>query len=199
MAWLQLGDISKGQAMEGFIALLDRLCPLFKPYIEAIKKDREEKNRLALEEEKRQKELKEQEKVKFEEQKQVENERNREEQQKRQLQDALNQQTYHQFKAYAEKQFPGNPEQQAVLIRQLQTEHYHQYMQQLQAQFNNPSSVGSTSIIDESQKNFDTCLDESCNENDERDLCESDNESAGMMFKKNKNKFLQYVITIFCP
>jgi len=50
------------------------------------------------------------------------------------LQDALNQQTFHQFKAYAEKQYPGNPEQQAVLIRQLQTEHYHQYMQQLQAQ-----------------------------------------------------------------
>lgn len=38
------------------------------------------------------------------------------------------------FQAYAEKQFPGNPEQQAVLIRQLQNEHYHQYMQQLHSQ-----------------------------------------------------------------
>lgn len=35
---------------------------------------------------------------------------------------------------YAEKQFPGNPEQQAVLIHQLQKEHYHQYMQQLHLQ-----------------------------------------------------------------
>lgn len=77
---------------------------------------------------------------------------------RRQIQDALNQQTYHQFKSYAEQQFPGNPEQvykccikpvvnrkfpiseyslrfqQAVLIRQLQDQHYHQYMLQLQQQ-----------------------------------------------------------------
>lgn len=69
-----------------------------------------------------------------EEQRHVEEERNKEEQQRRQLQDALNQQTFHQFKAYAEKQYPGNPDEQALLIRQLQSEHYHQYMQQLQAQ-----------------------------------------------------------------
>lgn len=30
---------------------------------------------------------------------------------RRQIQDALNQQTYHQFKTYAEQQFPDNPEQ----------------------------------------------------------------------------------------
>lgn len=40
-------------------------------------------------------------------------------------------------KLYAEKQFPGNPEQQAVLIHQLQREHYHQYMQQLHLQNQN--------------------------------------------------------------
>lgn len=134
MAWQQLGKISKAQAMEGFIDLLDRLCPLFKPYIEAIKKDREEKHRLAIENEQKQKELQEIERIRTEEQRKVEEQKNREELQKRQLQDALNQQTFHQFKAYAEKQYPGNPEQQAILIRQLQTEHYHQYMQQLQAQ-----------------------------------------------------------------
>lgn len=134
MAWQQLGKISKAQAMEGFIDLLDRLCSLFKPYIEAIKKDKEEKHRLAIENEQKEKELQEIERIRSEEQKKVEEQKNREEMQKRQLQDALNQQTFHQFKAYAEKQYPGNPEQQAVLIRQLQTEHYHQYMQQLQAQ-----------------------------------------------------------------
>ncbi|CAG2061963.1 unnamed protein product, partial [Timema podura] len=53
---------------------------------------------------------------------------------RRQIQDALNQQTYHQFKAYAEQQYPGNPEQQGVLMRQLQEQHYHQYMQQLYQQ-----------------------------------------------------------------
>ncbi|KAJ6634130.1 Golgi resident protein GCP60 [Pseudolycoriella hygida] len=131
-AWQQLGKISKGQAMEGFIGLLDHLCPLFKPYIEAIKKDREEKYRLAIENEQKQKELQKIEEQRSEEQRKVEEQKNREEMQKRQLQDALNQQTFHQFKAYAEKQYPGNPDQQAVLIRQLQTEHYHQYMQQLQ-------------------------------------------------------------------
>lgn len=134
IAWQHLGTITKLQAMEGFIDLLDRLCPLFKPYVEAIKKDREEKFRQAQLEEARRREQIESEKEKLAEQKRIEDERNREELQRRQLQDALNQQTYHQFKEYAEKQFPGNPEQQAILIRQLQTEHYHQYMQQLQAQ-----------------------------------------------------------------
>ncbi|KAJ8687094.1 hypothetical protein QAD02_022888 [Eretmocerus hayati] len=83
VAWQSLGDISKEQAMEGFIVLLDKLCPLFRTFVEAQKH-------------------------------------------------ALNQQTYYQFKSYAEQQYPGNPEQQGVLIRQLQEQHYHQYMQQLQ-------------------------------------------------------------------
>lgn len=170
LAWLQLGNISREQAMEGFVTLLDRLCPLFKPYIEAIKKDREEKERLAKVEEKRQKELQEQEKIKLEEQQKYENEKNREEQQRRQLQDALNSQTFFQFKAYAEKQYPGNPEQQAVLIRQLQTEHYHQYMQQLQAQYStNPES-------DEHHKTVETVLSDIAHENSNQ--CESDNDSG---------------------
>lgn len=42
--------------------------------------------------------------------------------------------SHFRFQLYAEKQFPGNPEQQAVLIHQLQKEHYHQYMQQLHLQ-----------------------------------------------------------------
>lgn len=134
VAWQQLGSISRAQAQEGFIDALDRLCPSFRPYIEAIKQDRDEKQRLAVEHERAHSEQQEVERQRLEEQRQVEEERNREEQQRRQLQDALNQQTFHQFKAYAEKQYPGNPDEQALLIRQLQTEHYHQYMQQLQAQ-----------------------------------------------------------------
>uniref|UniRef100_A0A182JB25 ACB domain-containing protein n=1 Tax=Anopheles atroparvus TaxID=41427 RepID=A0A182JB25_ANOAO len=134
IAWQQLGTITKLQAMEGFIDLLDRLCPLFKPTVEAIKKDKEEKARQAEQDQIQRTEALVAEKERLEEQQRIEDEKNREELQRRQLQDALNQQTYHQFKEYAEIQFPGNPEQQAVLIRQLQNEHYHQYMQQLQAQ-----------------------------------------------------------------
>lgn len=134
VAWQNLGTISKAQSMEGFIDLLDRLCPAFRPYVEAIKKDKEEKQRLAMEEERKRQEQLEQQRQQENEQKLLEEQKSREEMQKRKLQDALNQQTYLQFRAYAEKQYPGNPEQQGTLIRQLQNEHYHQYMQQLHAQ-----------------------------------------------------------------
>jgi len=131
LAWQNLGDISKEQAMEGFIVLLDKLCPLFRTVVEAQKRDFEEKQRLKQEEEA--KKLEEDRKFKEleEERKKQEEERMKEEIQRRQIQDALNQQTYYQFKVYAEQQYPGNPEQQGVLIRQLQEQHYHQYMQQL--------------------------------------------------------------------
>lgn len=131
LAWQNLGDISKEQAMEGFIVLLDKLCPLFRTVVEAQKRDFEEKQRLKREEEA--KKLEEEKKLKEleEEKKKQEDERLKEETQRRQIQDALNQQTYYQFKIYAEQQYPGNPEQQGVLIRQLQEQHYHQYMQQL--------------------------------------------------------------------
>jgi len=131
LAWQNLGDISKEQAMEGFIVLLDKLCPLFRTVVEAQRRDFEEKQRVKREEEA--KKLEEEKKLKElqEEKKKQEEERLKEETQRRQIQDALNQQTYYQFKVYAEQQYPGNPEQQGVLIRQLQEQHYHQYMQQL--------------------------------------------------------------------
>ena len=55
----------------------------------------------------------------------------RQEEQRRQIQDALNRQSYEEFRAYAEQQYPDNPDQQAILIRQLQEQHYYQYMQQV--------------------------------------------------------------------
>lgn len=131
LAWQNLGDISKEQAMEGFIVLLDKLCPLFRTVVEAQKCDFEEKQRLKQEEEAKKLEEEKQLKELEEEKKKQEEERLKEETQRRQIQDALNQQTYYQFKVYAEQQYPGNPEQQGVLIRQLQEQHYHQYMQQL--------------------------------------------------------------------
>ena len=50
---------------------------------------------------------------------------------RRAIQEALNRQTIQQFKSYAEQQYPGNIEQQNDLIRQLQEQHYEQYLLQL--------------------------------------------------------------------
>ncbi|XP_014093050.1 Golgi resident protein GCP60 [Bactrocera oleae] len=128
MHWQLLGDINREQAMEGFIDLLDNMCTAFRPYVEAVKQNRDE----TLKQDLRRMEADKLEKEKRErEQKEFLEEGYKEELQRRQLKDALNKQTFQQFKSYAEIQFPGNPEQQGVLIRQLQDEHYHQYMQQL--------------------------------------------------------------------
>ncbi|XP_039756976.1 Golgi resident protein GCP60 isoform X2 [Pararge aegeria] len=130
-AWQALGQMSQIQAMAGFIHTLDRLCPLFKPYLEAIQKDLENKKQQGLkkaEEEKAHMEL--QNRIILEKQKQ-ENSNITEEQQVQRIKDALNVQTYQQFFEYAQQQFPGNCDQQAILIRQLQDQHYQQYIQQL--------------------------------------------------------------------
>lgn len=193
LAWQHLGTIDKSQAMEGFIDSLDRLCPTFRPYIEAIKKDMEEKDRLAQEEERQRQEQLDMERQRETDRKLIEEQKNREELQKRKLQDALNQQTYLQFRAYAEKQYPGNPEQQGVLIRQLQNEHYHQYMQQLHAQIGteqlseNPNGAGqidgnclnNSGIVGTVDANK-SCLsvkEVSKYENEDRE-CDSENEST---------------------
>ncbi|KAH8321062.1 hypothetical protein KR074_002121 [Drosophila pseudoananassae] len=132
--WQLLGEITREQAMEGFIDLLDTMCSAFRPYIEAVRQDRDDTLRKDLKRMELEKEARErQERA----QQELLEEGYKEELQRRQLQDALNKQTYQQFKLYAEKQFPGNPEQQAVLIHQLQREHYHQYMQQLHLQNQN--------------------------------------------------------------
>lgn len=67
------------------------------------------------------------------EQQKIQEQLEKEEILKRQIQQALNEQTYEQFRAYAVQQFPGEPERQGALVRQLQEQHYFQYMQQLQA------------------------------------------------------------------
>ncbi|XP_017100639.2 Golgi resident protein GCP60 [Drosophila bipectinata] len=132
--WQLLGEITREQAMEGFVDLLDTMCSAFRPYIEAVRQDRDETLRKDLKRMELEKEARER---KERAQQELLEEGYKEELQRRQLQDALNKQTYQQFKLYAEKQFPGNPEQQAVLIHQLQREHYHQYMQQLHLQNQN--------------------------------------------------------------
>ncbi|XP_019869106.2 Golgi resident protein GCP60 [Aethina tumida] len=132
-AWLKLGQLPSEEAREGFVDLLSRLCPLFEAYVEAHRTEiREKERKLKEAEEKRL--LEQQEALKKEEeQKKIQEQLEREEAIKRQIQQALNEQTYDQFRKYAEQQYPGDPEKQGALIRQLQEQHYIQYMQQLQA------------------------------------------------------------------
>ncbi|XP_073946277.1 Golgi resident protein GCP60 isoform X2 [Choristoneura fumiferana] len=153
-AWQALGTMSQVQAMAGFLCTLERLCPLFKPYVEAIQKDFEDKKQ---QQEKKQKEEKAnvelQSRINIEKQKQ-QNNKLTEEQQVQKIKDALNAQTYDQFLQYAQQQFPGNFDQQAVLIRQLQDQHYQQYIQQLAVdQRLANSNIKSTEDIDKENGN----------------------------------------------
>lgn len=93
--WQLLGDITREQAMEGFVDLLDTMCSAFRPYIEAVRQDRDETLRKDLRRMEAEKEAHErQERA----QQELLEEGYKEELQRRQLQDALNKQTYQQFK-----------------------------------------------------------------------------------------------------
>ncbi|XP_041352824.1 Golgi resident protein GCP60-like isoform X2 [Gigantopelta aegis] len=136
-AWQSLGDMSKESAMAELVKHLDSICPLFKPFVEAhkterdekIKREKEEAEKMRQEAEERQhKELEEQAKL------QQEAERKRQMEQEMQIRTALNQQTAQQFKQYAEQQYPGNAQMQEELIHQLQEQHFQQYMQQIYQQ-----------------------------------------------------------------
>ncbi|XP_062858370.1 Golgi resident protein GCP60 [Trichomycterus rosablanca] len=147
--WATLGNIGKEEAMVEFVKLLNKCCTLFAPFVASHKIEKEEQERKRIEEEeRRRKEEEEWERQRQEEERrrreeeerlrreeeqrrQVEEERLRVEQQKQQIMAALNAQTAVQFQQYAAQQYPDSPEQQLILIRQLQEQHYQQYMQQL--------------------------------------------------------------------
>ncbi|KAJ4928600.1 hypothetical protein JOQ06_004230 [Pogonophryne albipinna] len=112
--WASLGNMEKEEAMVEFVKMLNKCCNLFAPYVTSHKIEKEEQERKRKEEEERQ-----------------QDERLRIEQQKQQIMAALNAQTAVQFQQYAAQQYPNSPEQQLGLIRQLQEQHYQQYMQQL--------------------------------------------------------------------
>ena len=143
VAWQKLGEMSKESAKLNFVETLNTSCPLFKPCVEAQKKDIEMKI-----ERKREQEIiskREEERRKLEEAEELKKKMELEEQEekRKQIKEALNLQTYCQFKAYSEQQYPDNPDQQAVLIRQLQEQHYIQYMQQIfQQQVSTQNSDG---------------------------------------------------------
>ncbi|KAL6095983.1 acbd3 [Pungitius sinensis] len=147
--WASLGNLEKEEAMVEFVKLLNKCCNLFAPYItshkiereEQERKRKEEEERQRLEEEERERQRQEEERRRLveeerqrreeEERREAEEERLRIEQQKQQIMAALNAQTAVQFQQYAAQQYPNSPEQQLGLIRQLQEQHYQQYMQQL--------------------------------------------------------------------
>eukprot|EP00092_Neocalanus_flemingeri_P008406 GFUD01009062.1.p1 GENE.GFUD01009062.1~~GFUD01009062.1.p1 ORF type:complete len:446 (+),score=134.44 GFUD01009062.1:82-1419(+) len=126
-AWEKLGELGKEEAKSSFTSQLLKLAPGFQEFVVDQSKAEIEKH---IVEEKLQKE-KIEEDIKT---KAREEERLKEETQRRAIQDALNKQTFQQFKGYAEQQYPGNVDQQALLIKQLQEQHYYQYMHQLYQQ-----------------------------------------------------------------
>ncbi|XP_028858593.1 Golgi resident protein GCP60 [Denticeps clupeoides] len=147
--WASLGNMEKEEAMLEFVRILNKCCSLFAPFVtshkiekeeqerkrreeeERQRREEEERERQRQEEERRRREEEERLKREEEERRQAEEQRIRVEQQKQQIMAALNAQTAVQFQQYAAQQYPDSPEQQLVLIRQLQEQHYQQYMQQL--------------------------------------------------------------------
>ncbi|VDK63238.1 unnamed protein product [Onchocerca ochengi] len=98
--WKDLGNLSTSDAMSAFITLLDIVCPSFRDFVSEY--------------------LQSQKNLKSEEQQQnnvqsdvsqAVNDMERFEAQRQQIQEALNRQTYHQFRAYAQQQFVGDPTQ----------------------------------------------------------------------------------------
>lgn len=139
--WKSLGNLSKEDAMNKYIELITKICPLFHAHLEAHKRHLEEmeqkRRKLIEEEEQLRKEMTEQKekKLKEEDLRQLEeSKKRREEIQRKQIQEALNQQTYPNFKAYAEQQHPNHQQAQEELIKQLQEQHFEQYMNQVYQQ-----------------------------------------------------------------
>lgn len=134
IAWQKLGDMSRETAMLSFVETLNSACPLFHACVEAHKKEIEMKAEREKEDLEHQKREEERLKVEAEEEERRQVEMKEQEEKRKQIKEALNLQTYDQFKSYAEQQYPENPDQQAILIRQLQEQHYIQYMQQIYQQ-----------------------------------------------------------------
>uniref|UniRef100_A0A0A9ZAD3 Golgi resident protein GCP60 n=1 Tax=Lygus hesperus TaxID=30085 RepID=A0A0A9ZAD3_LYGHE len=145
LAWQSLGDLSVEDAMVEFVELIDDRCPLFRPYAQAHRANME--TRRALEQADELKEAEEKEKQ------ETENEATQTpslddgdtsnmnvaniENHKKSIMEALNRQTYGQFKAYVEQHFPGDTAQQEQMMTQLQEQHYQQYIEQMMLRLKN--------------------------------------------------------------
>ncbi|XP_040569080.1 Golgi resident protein GCP60 [Lepeophtheirus salmonis] len=143
-AWKKLSGMKKEEAMKKFSDSILELFPEFKTLIsELIDKQKNETSTTNENEEKEELKAEEAEKKAHEEAQQC-RERQLQEDQRRQIQDALNKQTFSQFKAFAEQQYPNNPDQQAILIKRLQVQYYYQYMQQVYQNHNQMENSSQT-------------------------------------------------------
>lgn len=129
-AWSQLGDMSVEGAKQNFTSHLYKCSVGFTDFVNQQRQQEELKIKSKIEEIEESKLNA----VKAELELEKENQKQTEEAQRRSIQDALNKQTFIQFRSYAEQQCPANPDQQAVLVKQLQEQHYYQYMQQVYQQ-----------------------------------------------------------------
>lgn len=181
-AWAALGDMSKSQAMKSFVDEVMKLMPSLQPYLQTQRQEaertREELDRAKAESAA----AAEREADELHAQQLQQQERQRQEEQRRKIQDALNQQTFEQFKSFADQQYPNNPDQQAVMIRHLQEQHFHQYMQQIyQQQMEAQADHTLQETKDEQRSEFDIPnltdlkLDDGSVENVETDLDEKQN------------------------
>ncbi|XP_071962958.1 Golgi resident protein GCP60-like isoform X2 [Antedon mediterranea] len=135
--WQTLGDLSQQDAMLEFCKHLNLTCGKLKPYLEAQRWEKEEKERQRREEEEERirKEEEEKERIRQEEvRKKEEEERIIQEQQKLQIKESIYQQVLPQVQAYAAQQYPNNPQQQQAYISQIQEHYYQQYLQQVYQQ-----------------------------------------------------------------
>jgi len=133
-AWSQLGQMSKEDAMAQFTDSVKENMPQFNSHLTEMEAQNEQKRIQEAEKQRKAAEAEASRAAEAEAEKLAEQERLRDEEQRRRIQDALNRQTFTQFKAYAEQQYPSDPDRQAVLVKQLQEQHYRQYMQQVYQQ-----------------------------------------------------------------
>ncbi len=122
-AWSQLGNMEKEEAKLEFLREFGRIVPSFQLHLKEQAAAQQERSALTLA-------AQQENKIQDEKDRETQMEKQSEEMQRRSIQDVLNKQTFEQFKSYAEQQYPESPDQQAVLIKQLQEQHYYQYMQQ---------------------------------------------------------------------
>lgn len=140
-AWQALGDMSEREAMEGFVMLLMKIYPFPETAIEVENRDIHKKGG-------------------DEDLNEVEDD----EQRIKSIKEMLNQRSYYTFKELAEKRCPGNPEQQTFCIKNLQEQHYQQYLKELRIKdedFNQTKNLKNSKKVDDEWED----LSETTNEN----------------------------------
>lgn len=122
--WAQLEGMSKAEAMSKFICTLDEICPFFKAHAEAVKISSygsQQINSNGSQTSMSNGPVSGSESLDgFEAEDQL-----------KAIRTSLCRQTYHQFKSYAEQQYPDETDKQKYLIGTLQEQYFQQYISQM--------------------------------------------------------------------